>query len=163
MADQILAVSPLAGYVAPVLTVVGSKSKRTERLAVAADVVELAPLPNWCPSVNVFDTGGAFVVIAELAGVGPDSLRIELDAASDVLKLRGSRTSPAPGDSVDEEISSGQFERSIPFDAAVDAHGARAICRYGLLELMIPKHPNRVWKNGKSGGGGFEPPIPLRA
>jgi HSP20 family protein len=161
MADQIPAVSPLAGYVAPVLTVIGTKSRRAKRLAIAHGLAELAPLPEWSPSVNVFDTGGAFVVIAELAGVGPDSLRIELDAGSDVLTLRGTRTAPAPGESVDEEISSGNFERSIPFDAPVDPHGARAICRYGLLELMIPKHPRRASKPLNGGGGGIRTPDTL--
>ena len=97
-------------------------------------------------------------MIAELAGVGPDSLRIELHAGQDVLTLRGTRTAPSPGESVDEEISSGSFERSISLDEPVDPNGARAVCRYGLLQLMIPKQPKRV---RKSGGGGIRTPDTL--
>ena len=142
MTEQILAETVVSGYVAPVFTVV--RSRRQPRQS-----------GEWAPAINVFDTGRAFVVIAELAGVGPDSLRIELDTHGDRLTLRGTRTTRSPGESVDEEISSGRFERSIAFDAPLDADGARAICRYGLLELMIPKLPQRAWKGEKGGGGGI--------
>jgi HSP20 family protein len=161
MADQIPAETALAGYVAPILKVIGGRSRLTRKLLSSPNRAELPPLPSWSPSINVFDTGRAFVVIAELAGVGPDSLRIELDAAGDTLTLRGTRTSPTPGQSVGEEISSGTFERSISLDEPVDPHGARAICRYGLLELMIPKHPKRVWKGVEGGGGGIRTPDTL--
>ena len=145
MTEQILAETLVTGYVAPVFTV--ARSRRQPR-----------PSGEWAPAINVFDTGRAFVVIAELAGVGPDSLRIELDTNRDCLTLRGIRDTTGPvmaGAAVDEEISSGRFERSVAFDAPLDADGARAICRYGLLELMIPKLPQRVWKDEKSGGGGI--------
>ena len=142
MTEQILAETVVSGYVAPVFTV--ARSRRQPRQS-----------GEWAPAINVFDTGRAFVVIAELAGVGPDSLRIELDTNRDRLTLRGTRATMSPGESVDEEISSGRFERSIAFDAPLDADGARAICRYGLLELMLPKLPQRVWKGEKGGGGGI--------
>ena len=159
---QILAETPLAGYVAPVLTVIGSR--RTRRPEVrrstnnGATIFNLPPPPDWSPAVNVFDTGSAYVVIAELAGVGPDSLRIELDAARDVLTLRGTRAARAPVSTapLDEEITTGHFEREISFDHPVDANNTRAVCRYGLLELLLPKL--RLKSNGrrqKSGGGGI--------
>ena len=151
MVEQIPAEIPISGYVAPVLTVIGRRSSRlaSRRGPDLPNVIDLPPLaahaspPQWSPSINVFDTGGAFVVIAELAGVGPDSLRIELDTSRDRLTLRGTRRTATQGQSMDEEITSGAFERSIAFDTPVDAEGARAICRYGLLELFVPKAPQR--------------------
>src|SRR5688572_4677118 len=87
MTEQILAETLVAGYVAPVFTVV--RSRRQPRQS-----------GEWAPAINVFDTGRAFVVIAELAGVGPDSLRIELDTGRDRLTLRGTRITRSPGESV---------------------------------------------------------------
>jgi HSP20 family protein len=153
MPAEIIAEAPVAGYVAPVFTIVNAARGRRPAArkplpGTGGTVFQLPPRPAWSPAVNVFDTGDAFVVIAELAGVGPDSLKIELDAAHDVVTLRGVRAGGAPSiaaefDPVDEEITSGRFEREILLDAPVDPRGAKAVCRYGLLELMLPKLKTR--------------------
>ena len=178
MAAEIPMHTPVAGYVAPVLSVIGTPSsrrravRRTGTGSGGATILELPPRAAWAPAINVFDTGASFVIIAELAGVGPDSIRIELDQERDTLTLQGSRagTPPAATSSsavtVDEEIAAGRFERRISFDTPLDADGARAVCRYGLLELMIPKLPQREWKRppssrNKSGGGGIRTPDTL--
>lgn len=153
MSMQIATEIPIAGYVAPALSIVNSSRRRAALRSEGGfgTVFELPPRAAWSPAINVFDTGDAFVVIAELAGVGPDSLRIELDAATDTVTLRGTRLGGAPSrtgdyDSMDEEIASGQFERAISLGHPVDGGGAKAICRYGLLELMLPKLKTRAPK-----------------
>jgi HSP20 family protein len=154
MTLQIVATAPVAGYVAPVSERAGTPRQRKVTAlhpGTGGAIIHLEPRPDWSPSVNVFDTGDAFVVIAELAGVGPDGLRIELDERADTVTLRGTRRDAAPCpadafdavDAVDEEIASGRFERVIAFDDPLDARGARAVCRYGLLELLLPKRRPR--------------------
>ena len=153
MAGQIITETPVAGYIAPVFEIVGDGRRRAPgRLGApqplhpttGATIFQLPPRAAWSPAVNVFDTGESFVIIAELAGVGPDSLRIELDGENKRITLRGTRVGSAPSlvadfDAMDEEIASGRFERVVPLGEPVDVRGARAVCRYGLLELMLPK------------------------
>lgn len=163
---QIVAETPVAGYVAPVFEIVSAgRGRRTPTpvhggpgepggpggAGTVGDgtVFQLPPRTAWSPAISVFDTGDAFVVIAELAGVGPDSLRIELDEATDTLTLCGSRLGFARAtaedvDAVDEEVASGRFERTVTFDQPVNSRGARAVCRYGLLELLVPKRRTRT-------------------
>nr|CAA9215964.1 hypothetical protein AVDCRST_MAG63-213 [uncultured Armatimonadetes bacterium] len=165
MSAVIVPEATVTGYLAPVMQIVGAaRSARTSRAATArrfaaGRVIELPSRPAWSPAVNVFDTGDSYVVVAELAGVGPDSLRIELDAGGDLLTLRGTRADAAfsDGDEIGEhgdqdcaptdqelqEIASGQFERAIEFDEPVEPGRARAVCRYGLLQLMVPKRRGR--------------------
>ncbi len=154
MSMQIVTETPIAGYVAPALSIVSSSRRRAAAQRAEGGlgtVSQLPPRAAWSPAINVFDTGDAFVIIAELAGVGPDSLRIELDVASATVTLRGIRLGGAPTrtadfDSMDEEITSGRFERVISLGQPVDGEGAKAICRYGLLELMLPKLKTRTPK-----------------
>jgi HSP20 family molecular chaperone IbpA len=170
MSAVIVPEATVAGYVAPVMQIVGAaRSARASRPAgarrfAAGRVIQLPPRPAWSPAVNVFDTGDSYVVIAELAGVGPDSLRIELDASGDLLTLRGTRADTtlaealkyerpnatlagaapvAEAVAVDQEIATGSFERAIEFDEPVESGRARAVCRYGLLQLMVPKRRGR--------------------
>jgi len=153
MSMQIVTETPIAGYVAPALSIVSSSRRRAAQRAEGGlgTVFQLPPRAAWSPAINVFDTGDAFVIIAELAGVGPDSLRIELDVTTDTVTLRGTRLGGAPTrtadyDSMDEEITSGRFERAISLGQPVDGEGAKATCRYGLLELMLPKLKTRAPK-----------------
>ncbi len=156
MTGEIVAEAPVAGFVAPVVEIVDARHARRNRNAHLdatrhggpGTVIQLPPRTSWSPAVNVFDTGKAFIVIAELAGVGPDSLRIELDVERYAVTLRGTRAGLPPQvswgvDMVDEEIVSGAFEREIVLGEPIDARGARAVCRYGMLELMLPKQGGR--------------------
>jgi HSP20 family molecular chaperone IbpA len=155
MAGDLMIEVPVAGYVAPVLEIVNARRSRRTRvsppLAGPGKIIQLPPRSSWAPAVNVFDTGHAFIVIAELAGVGPDSLRIELDAVRDTVTLRGVRIGilpqithgAEPFDTVDEEIATGAFEREIALGEPVDTPRARAVCHYGMLELMLPKQQRR--------------------
>ena len=163
MTGEIVAEVPVAGFVAPIIEIVdarharrgGPSRKGDAAEGVSGTVIQLPPRTSWSPAVNVFDTGSAFIVIAELAGVGPDSLHILLDAERDAVTIRGTRVSLPQArwgaDTVDEEIVSGAFEREIMLGEPIDARGARAVCRYGMLELMLPKQPRREPKHAPLG------------
>jgi HSP20 family protein len=108
---------------------------------------------TWSPAIDVYETAEAFIVVAELAGVAPDELTIELDADRQTLRLRGTRrgrpAAPAssPGSEVQRgrvvphliEIAVGAFERSVVLPGPADAGGAEASGHHGMYEVYLPK------------------------
>ena len=101
------------------------------------------------PAVNLFDAGDAYVVKAELPGVEPD--KIEVDVEDDTLTLRGERAFSEPKQEVAyhrRERDQGRFRRVVRIPGRVEAGEAKADYRDGVLTVRIPKaketRPRRV-------------------
>jgi HSP20 family molecular chaperone IbpA len=81
----------------------------------AASGSGLACAGEWAPAVDVYDTGDAIVLAAEIAGVGREDVGIEV--AGSVLTLRGTRpcgrAGAAPESYLRMEVPTGSFERSF--------------------------------------------------
>ena len=100
------------------------------------------------PPVNVFDAGEEIVLKAELPGVEPDNLDIEVH--DDTVTISGRR----PADDVQHagyhrrERQHGEFRRVIRIPVRLDGEEARAECRHGVLTVRLPKakelRPRRV-------------------
>jgi HSP20 family protein len=95
--------------------------------------------PNVFPLVNVFTDENGLVVQAEVPGVKPDQLDVQVDPGR--LTIGGERTLTA-----DEKHSyhrrerrSGRFSRAIQLPRDLDPDQAKAECRNGLLTVRIPK------------------------
>jgi HSP20 family protein len=101
------------------------------------------------PPVNVFDRGDAFIVKAEVPGVDPDKLQIEVE--DDTLTIRGERSFSEPNPDAAyhrRERSQGQFRRVVRMPGRLAADEAKAEYRDGVLTVTIPKakeaRPRRV-------------------
>lgn len=94
----------------------------------------------WKPRCDVSETEDEVVVVADLAGVAPDNVDIEV--RSNILLMKGVRREPGSksrGNYHMMEISYGTFEREITLPAAVVAEEARAVYEEGFLEVRLPK------------------------
>jgi len=99
---------------------------------------------GFSPAVDVFyetpaDGRGIAVVHAELAGVDPDEIGLEIEGRE--LIIAGNRR--APGEAEDRvyqqlEIDFGPFRRVIPLGADVVADAAVATYRDGILRVELP-------------------------
>jgi HSP20 family protein len=101
------------------------------------------------PTVNVFDAGDQFVIKAELPGVDPKNVDVEVQ--NNTLLLRGERRF----DDADENVAyhrrereQGQFRRVVRLPGKVDSDQAAASYHDGVLTLRVPKaketQPRRV-------------------
>jgi HSP20 family protein len=98
---------------------------------------------GFSPAVDVFyETGAAngpkAVVHAELAGIDPDEITLEVEGRE--LVLAGHRR---PGEADERvyqqlEIDFGPFRRTIPLGADVLADEARATYKDGILRVELP-------------------------
>ena len=96
---------------------------------------------GFSPAVDVFYEGDPprAVVHAELAGVDPDAIGLEIEGRE--LVLAGHRLPPADAEGrvyQQLEIDFGPFRRVIPLGADVLADEARATYRDGILRVELP-------------------------
>ena len=95
---------------------------------------------SWLPAVDVFDTKEAVVLKAELAGMKPDDIQIEVE--DNVLTIRGERRF---AEKVEEdryyriERRFGSFQRSLALPQGVKADDIQASYEDGILEVRVPK------------------------
>jgi HSP20 family protein len=113
------------------------------------------------PSIDVDETEQAYMVTAELPGIDPKD--VELDLRDNALILRGEKRSERQeedGGRRYSERSYGRFERAIPFATEVDADKVAAKFENGVLKVTLPKNAQardktrRIQISGGGDGGG---------
>ena len=95
---------------------------------------------GWRPAIDVFEIEDSLNVVAELAGVREEQIRVSLD--EDILRIRGERTpmNSDPNRSVHEiGIQYGPFAADIYLPYGVDHKGVEAQYENGLLQIRLRK------------------------
>jgi HSP20 family protein len=93
----------------------------------------------WSPAVEVSEREGNYVVRAELPGLKPEDVKLEIE--NDALVLQGERRCEREEDKSGvhrTEIQYGQFYRSIPLPEGAKVEQARAKFDNGVLEVTVP-------------------------
>jgi HSP20 family protein len=94
----------------------------------------------WTPAMDIFDTQDAVVLKAELPGLTPDDIDIEID--DNVLTVKGERRFE---DTVEEgryyrlERAYGGFSRTVTLPQGVKSEEISADFDNGVLHVRIPK------------------------
>jgi HSP20 family protein len=105
----------------------------------------------WTPAIDVVRDDGQLVVRADLPGIKPEEVKIEVE--DDILTISGEheeRTEEKDKDYVRRERRYGSFSRSMALPAGVDAKKIRASTRDGVVEVTVPlpkevsKEPVRI-------------------
>ena len=101
---------------------------------------ETAGGPAWSPAIDVIEQADAIVVKAELPGMKPEDIDIEVD--DNVLTIKGERRfeeKVEDGRYYRLERSYGQFSRSLGLPQGVRADEISASFENGVLEVRVPK------------------------
>ena len=98
--------------------------------------------------VDIFQTPGAILIYAQLAGSSVHDYGVHIEGDGDIVTIKGQRVRPngesfespaAEGkENILEECSWGRFYRQIILPAEVDASKAEAKMREGVLMLLLP-------------------------
>ncbi len=93
---------------------------------------------DWCPPIDVRETGDAVLVDVELPGIDPDSVDVTL--AGHMLTI----TAPIAAAKEDGQVRRrerprGRFKRSIPLSVSVNPEEVTAESKHGLLSIRIAK------------------------
>src|SRR5262245_57344765 len=98
---------------------------------------------EWCPSVDVYECRGALIVVTEVPGLLPESLRVV--CGDHQLVISGERRERRVPDAafLCLERPQGRFTRTIPIESAVDLRQAEARLAAGLLTITLPRLKDR--------------------
>jgi HSP20 family protein len=99
------------------------------------------PGTEWQPVVDIVETPGAILVLAEVPGMAAADLTVEVKGT--LVTLTGTKSTPLP---IAERIKfqcvergHGRFVREVQLFWPVNSHGGTARLKDGLLRIEFPK------------------------
>jgi HSP20 family protein len=112
-------------------------------LAVSVPVTT-APPPErllFTPPVDIYDSQAGLVLLADLPGVNPKSLELQIQDNKLSLLGRCQSTVPPHAKLVHREYEEGDFVRSFILSEDVDHEHISARLTNGVLEVVLPRVP----------------------
>lgn len=97
---------------------------------------------QWAPRVDIKEEDARFVIFADVPGVDPEQIEINMDKG--ILSIKGERTTASTEENERfsrVERAHGVFYRRFSLPDSADAEGITASGRNGVLEVSIPKKP----------------------
>jgi len=106
-------------------------------------------LSAWSPAIEVQRRGSELMVTAELPGLKPDEVHVEIN--QDALVIQGERRQEQSSDEGGMHRSErryGRFYRAVPLPEGASADQVKAAFHDGVLEITVPlpkqqESPNR--------------------
>jgi len=101
---------------------------------------------EWAPLIDVLAESDRFVIHAEVPGLETNDVEVSL--SENILTLKGhksfDRVEGEDRSYLRRERPSGSFFRSITLPAKVESDAVTAVCRQGVLEIVLPKSSEAV-------------------
>jgi HSP20 family protein len=104
---------------------------------------------EWSPAVDIKEETDKFVLHADIPGVKPEDIEIDMEAG--VLTVKGEKKTEAKTEKEGYkrvERTHGSFYRRFSLPDSADSEAISAKSKYGVLEITIPKReaikPKRI-------------------
>ncbi|MCW4454940.1 Hsp20/alpha crystallin family protein [Flavobacterium sp. MXW15] len=104
---------------------------------------------QWVPAVDIREEAGQFVLYADLPGIDPAQIEVQMDKG--ILSIKGERrleNAPEGERFSRVERRHGSFHRRFALPDSADPEGISASGNNGVLEIRIPKRaevtPRRI-------------------
>lgn len=95
---------------------------------------------QWTPRVDIKEEDKRFVILADIPGVDPADIEIQMDKG--ILSIKGERKKDVGEGKLSRvERQHGVFYRRFALPDSADAEGITASGKNGVLEVSIPKRP----------------------
>ncbi|MES2859413.1 MAG: Hsp20/alpha crystallin family protein [Pseudomonadota bacterium] len=97
---------------------------------------------QWMPLVDIKEEGEQFVLLADIPGVDPQDIDVQMDKG--LLTIKGERVLEARSDNAHfsrTERVHGVFHRRFALPDSADPERITASGRNGVLQIVIPKKP----------------------
>lgn len=100
----------------------------------------------WTPTVEMSESPTEFVVTAELPGISPEA--VEVQVGDGVLTIKGTKSDERKAEDKERryhvwEREYGAFERTFRFPVEVDESKVEATHANGVLRIKVPKSPDQ--------------------
>jgi HSP20 family molecular chaperone IbpA len=95
--------------------------------------------PVFLPCTDIFEREDAIVVLADMPGVGPEA--VEVDLTGNELTISGRVADPAiEGHTLSSwEYEVGDYRRRFRLSGGIDAETIEATIKNGILQVVLPK------------------------
>ena len=113
-------------------------------MAGAARAAHPHPPNRWAPPIDVYETGDAYVVTAEVPGVTREDVELAVEESRLVDPGRRAEAPPGAAEAVhyhQVERGHGTFTRSFEFAESIDGDRIAADLADGVLTVTLPKVP----------------------
>ena len=100
--------------------------------------------PTWVPDVDVLENDQDYILVAELAGLNKEDVKVQIDG--DQVTLKGERKQEKTDKAHRIERYYGSFSRSFQLPHHIDADNVRAEYKDGVLSVKIGKQPENSAK-----------------
>lgn len=104
---------------------------------------------QWMPRVDIKEEPTRFVILADLPGVDPAAIEVQMDKG--ILSIKGERSASVAEEGATYsrvERMHGVFHRRFALPDSANPEGITAAGRHGVLEITIPKRaettPRRI-------------------
>ena len=97
---------------------------------------------QWVPRVDIKEEADRFVIFADLPGVDPKDIEVNMDKG--ILSIRGERSTESRTENERFsriERAHGVFHRRFALPESANPDAISATGRHGVLEIAIPKRP----------------------
>ena len=112
---------------------------------------------QWIPRVDIKEEAQRFVLYADIPGVEPDAIEVQMDKG--MLTIKGERKAEIErsGQQFTRiERRYGAFHRRFALPDSADPDGILATGRNGVLQIIIPKRPETTPRRIRVGKTGAE-------
>src|SRR5262245_50583743 len=89
------------------------------------------------PPVDIYENAEEVLVMADLPGIGKDSLTIHLDKGQ--LTIEGRRKNAGEGNELAVEFGATDYRRSFVLPPGIQSDGITAELTHGVLRVHLPK------------------------
>ena len=110
-------------------------------------IARVQGIPEFSPSVDIFEEGNEVIIKAELPGMNKDD--IDVNISDDVITISGEKKSEERVEKKDYfriERSHGSFSRSMTLPSEIQTDKVKAVFKDGVLEVRIPKSESAIQK-----------------
>ena len=117
----------------------GKDIKLKEKQELTTPAEQTTPGAVFTPQVDIFETEKELTLLADIPGVKPEKLNIDL--RDNVLTISGD-IEPAEGAGEEDvlvEYETGRFYRQFTLSEVIDQNRIAAKLSYGVLCLILPK------------------------
>jgi HSP20 family protein len=109
-----------------------------EKVEVKTEAESTRNVPVYVPAVDIYESQDALVVIADMPGVAPDN--VSIDVRDNTLTLRGTVTLEETKERIHvNEYGVGDYSRQFTLGRTIDQSKIEAAMKNGVLTLTLPK------------------------
>ena len=97
---------------------------------------------QWVPRVDIKEEADRFLILADLPGVDPNAIEVQMDKG--ILSIKGERKTESLTETERYsrvERAHGTFYRRFALPDSANPEGVTATGKHGVLEISIPKRP----------------------